>query len=423
MYEKHILNNGVKVYLSPLPMYRSAAIGFWFKTGSIYESKSENGISHFIEHMMFKGSKKYDAKMIAEYFDSIGGDLNAFTSKECTCYHSKVLDTNLIETIEIMCDMISHPKLDDEDIDKEKGVVLDEILMAEDTPDDVSYDLLATNTYKSSTLGQPILGSKETVSSFTASDLSEYLKQHYTSGNMVISLSGNFDSLKVIEALNQHLDLPEGSHVDVPEQIFTRSIDYVNRDIEQVHLEVAYEAYPYNSDNLFSFAALNTILGASVSSRLFQTIREDHGLTYGINSYITQYETSGMLNIYASMHKENLLKVVTLLSEELNKVRQLDISEDEVKRAKQQLRGNYILDLEGPDSFMNLIGKGKLFSKPIYEIQEIEDRVNKITLDSINNCVREILNRKPTLTLVGKIDKTILNECYEILGGEYENNC
>lgn len=412
MYETHKLSNGIQVIMKELPVYRSASIGIWVKTGSINETNQNSGISHFIEHMIFKGTKNHSAKSIAEFFDGIGGDLNAFTSKECTCFHAKVLDEHLEQAILIMGDMLSHPMMDSEDIRKEKGVVLDEIYMAEDTPDDVSYDLIAKTVYGDGPLGKAILGTKESVQSFNQAMISDYLKTYYTTENVVVSIAGSYNAETTLKALEAALKLP--CRVDSPERTcntFSASTAYIYRDIEQVHLEIAFEGVPYCSNKMFDLAALNAIVGSSVSSRLFQNIRENHGLTYTINSYVSQYEAEGLFNIYASMNKENLLQVVALIQKELDDIKKNGVDEVELARVKEQLKGNYILDLEGSESYMTLLGKGKLFSKPIYSTDEIENRINGITLDSVNHMAKFLFNKLPAFTLVGRVDEKDVQAC------------
>lgn len=416
MYTEHKLSNGIRVFFSELPVYRSASIGVWIKTGSVHENEKNNGISHLIEHMLFKGTATRSAKDIAEFFDTLGGDLNAFTSKECTCYHAKVLDKHLSSAIEVIGDMITNPLLDEEDIKKEKGVVVDEILMADDTPDDVSYDLIAKVIFGSGSLAQPILGTQESVESITLDMIKDYMTDYYTVENTVVSIAGSFDEKEILDQLNKCLMIPDRK---TPEQhhqnAFQRNSDFIYRDIEQVHLEVAYEGISYCSKRIFDLAALNAIIGASVSSRLFQTIRETHGLTYSINSYLTQYETTGLFNLYASMHKDNLIKVMLLIKQELTDVVENGFAEEEISKVKEQLKGNYILDLEGSDSYMNIVGKGKLFKKPIYTIDEVETRINNITLEGVQSLANEILSKKPSLTLVGRVNKELLDQCNDIL--------
>jgi predicted Zn-dependent peptidase len=412
MYRTYELECGAKVYLVPLPIHRSASIGFWIKTGSMNEYESINGISHFIEHMLFKGTEKRNAKAIAEFFDAIGGDLNAFTSKECTCYHAKVLDHHLIKSIEVMGDMVTNPKFSEEDIEKEKNVVIDEIAMAEDTPDDVSYDLIAQVAFGNSPLGQPILGLEKQILSFDKKTLKAFMEKFYTGDQMVISIAGSFNDEAVIKALNKSIHIPKSSTKSVEfDYKFMSNSDFIYKDIEQVHLEIAYPGLPYGDDLTFPMAALNAVLGGSVSSRLFQNIRENFGLTYSINSYLSQYQTVGTFNVYASMHRDNLNKVVDLINEEINKIIKFGISSEELTRVKEQLKGNYILDLEGSESYMSLVGKNKLFSKRVYSIDEIEEKINGISIPAIKKVIDQCLDQMPSISLVGRVDQEVLNYC------------
>lgn len=424
MYRTHTLNNGIKVILAKLNNYRSASMGVWIKTGSIDENEKNNGISHFIEHMLFKGTPNRSARDIAEAFDSIGGDLNAFTSKECTCFHAKVLDHHIEIAIEILADMLKNPLMDDLDIKREQSVVLDEIMMAEDTPDDVSYDLISKVTYHEGSLSRPILGTSETLKSFNKKSLLDHMAEYYTTDNMVISIAGSFDEIDILKKLNHYFNMKESVHLPkVVNNYFHSQADFINRDIEQVHLEIGYEGINFSSDEIYSLAALNNILGASVSSRLFQNIREAHGLTYSINSYITQYENNGLFSIYASMNTSNLLTVVSLIKKELDQLLNEGITDKELSRVKEQLKGNYILDLEGTDSYMNIIGKGRLFDRTIRMPNEVEARINEINMKDVIDLMTKILTSKPSIALVGRVDQELLNQCVTIIGGQHETGC
>lgn len=424
MYTTHKLKNGIPVVMSHLPQYRSVSIGVWIKTGSIDETQASNGISHFIEHMLFKGTTSYSARDIAEIFDSVGGDLNAFTSKECTCFHGRVLDNHLAIPIKIIADMIQNPLLDEKDIEKEKGVVLDEILMADDTPDDVSYDLIAKTIYNNGSLSRPILGTEDNLKYFSYETITDHLNQFYTTDNMVISLAGSFDEEEALLLLNEHFNMTGCTHNSVDSiNDFHVGGDFIYRDIEQIHLEIGFKGLPYSKEEIFDLAALNNILGASVSSRLFQNIREAEGLTYTINSYLTQYEKTGLLSIYASMQSDNLKTVVQLIQRELETLINNGITDKELIRVKEQLKGNYILDLESTDSYMNLIGKGTLFKIPIRTPEEVEKAIDGISKESVNSLIMSILNTKPSVALVGRVDKNHLLQCINILGGEYEATC
>lgn len=417
MYNTYELNCGVKLFLTPLPIHRSASIGFWVKTGSIHEPKVLNGISHFIEHMLFKGTSTRTARDIAEFFDSRGADLNAFTSKECTCYHAKVLDHHLVDAIEVISDMICNSLFTDEEIEKEKNVIIDEITMADDTSDDVSYDLIAKASFGKCTLGQPILGFEESVQSFTSSDIRTYMDHYYTSDKIVISIAGSFNESAVIKALNKFLTLKVGVKKEtINIQEFYSQGAFISKDIEQVHLEVAYPGLALGDEKVFPMAALNVILGGSVSSRLFQNIREKYGLTYSINSYLNQYENIGTLNLYANMQKSNLKRVVDLLAEEIKVMLLKGVTDEELKRAKEQLKGNYILDLEGSESYMGLIGKNTLFNKKIYTVEAIELKINAIDMKDLNDIIQETLKEKPAVSIVGKVNQKDLDYCIKKLG-------
>lgn len=423
MYTKHILKNGTRVIMSKLPGYRSVALGVWVKVGSIDETPENNGLAHFIEHMLFKGTKNYSAKDIAESFDSIGGDLNAFTSKECTCFHAKVLDQHIEVPIRIIGEMLQSPILSEEDIEKEKTVVYDEIMMADDTPDDVSYDLLAKALFQDGSLSRPILGSLETVKSFDKAMIQLHMNQYYTSDNTVIAIAGSFNEAEIISLLEAHFNHENEISLkhEQPNKVH-HDFNYIHKDIEQVHLEIGFQGISYGDERVYELAALNNILGASVSSRLFQNIREKYGLTYSINSYVSQYETTGIFAIYASMHLENLNHVATLIRAELSSLIQHGITAEELTRVKEQLKGNYILDLEGTESYMNLLGKSELFCKKIKSPEAVEASINQISLESVNELIGSLLNEMPAISLVGRVNEKHLKTCIDILGGFDEAN-
>jgi len=420
MYTTHTLKNGIKVILTPLSQYRSVSIGLWVKTGSIDENSSTSGLSHFIEHMLFKGTKEYSARDIAELFDSVGGDLNAFTSKECTCFHSKVLDQHIDIPIKILADMIQNPLLDELDIQKEKTVVLDEIMMAEDTPDDVSYDLIAKTIYKSGSLSRPILGNKDTLEKFDKAMIVSHMEKFYTTDNMIISIAGSYEHDQVIALLEETFNSVSSKHIPNPHSHkFYSETDFIERDIEQVHLEIAYEGMPYASTDVFTLAVLNNILGASVSSRLFQNIREAEGLTYTINSYVTQYEASGLFSVYASMQVANLERVCFLVKKEISSLYIDGVTSEELTRSKEQLKGNYILDLEGTESYMNLTGKGCLINTKIRTPEDVENEINDVTKEKVNALINKLFTNSPAIALVGRVDESILSNCTDIIGGKH----
>lgn len=418
MYTEHNLKNGMKVIMSKLDVYRSVSIGFWVKTGSINEEKETNGISHFIEHMLFKGTENRSAKDIAESFDAIGGDLNAFTSKECTCFHARVLDDNLKMAIEIISDMIINSNLLEEEIDKERNVIIDEINLSDDSPDDLSYDLISKVIFDESPLSLPILGTVKSVNNINKEVIINYMNKFYTPDNIIISVAGSIDKEKTLSLLEDYI-----GHYNILNSVktlknnkFNSSKGFIYKDIEQIHLELSYKGLSYSDEDLFSLAALNNILGASVSSRLFQTIREEHGLTYSINSYVTQYENIGLFSIYASMYNSNLFKVIKLIKSELDNIVKSGVTEEEVVKVKKQLKGNYILDLEGSENYMNLLGKSYLFKETINTVDEVEKKIESITRKSVLNLIERILNTSDfSIGLVGKVDDNILDKCIEIL--------
>lgn len=381
MYQRHELSNGIRVVTYPMSEMRSLSLGLWINAGSAYETHACSGVSHFVEHMLFKGTETRSAKDLADIVDGIGGQINAFTSKECTSYYIKVLDTHLDIAVELLGDMLLRSVHDPIEIEKEKNVILDEIASYEDSPEDVVYDLLAEVIYEKHPLGFPILGSEKSVRTLTRETIQNLLDERYTAENIVISVAGSFKEPELLKHLEAQFGSVRKSAVpviDPPVPAFTSSWAVKEKDIEQVHLCVGFNGVKYSDDDLYPLMVLNNILGGGTSSRLFQSIREDKGLAYSVYSHPSLYKDNGLMTIYASFVPENLEPVITSLCQELKNMRRHEISEEEVSRAKEQLKGNYILGLESTGSFMSMMGKGELMAGLIETIDEVIEKVDRV---------------------------------------------
>lgn len=408
MTKKYVLSNGVRIMFEPMEHMRSTSIGFWIQAGSINESKNLNGISHFIEHMVFKGTEKRSAKDIASEIDDLGGELNAFTSKECTCIYAKVLSEDACVAAEIIADMLMHSTFDSAEIEKEKMIVLDEINLYDDTPEEMVYDNLSYTIFKEHPLQMPILGTKKTVSGFNREKVIKYFNKHYTPNHMVVAVAGSFDEVLLMKTLEETIGrmpaVKAKNHL-VPEIPFKEGFVEKNKDFEQVHLMLAFRGFGYDSEALFPFLLLNNVVGGISSSRLFQKIREDYGLSYTIDSHPSFYYDSGFFTIYASMLLENVEKVVELMIEELNALKRGEISEDELKKFRNQLKGSFVLGMEGPTNMMNWIGKSELLSGKIRTIEEVQSGIAGITREAMIDQANYIFNKKHmALSIVGKLD-------------------
>ncbi len=422
MYYKFVLNNGIRVVTEKIPHMKSVSIGIWVETGSRYENIINNGTSHFIEHMLFKGTENRTAKQIAESIDNIGGQLNAFTSKECTCFYAKVLDNHLPIAIDVLSDMLLNSKFDENEIKKEKSVVIEEINMYDDSPEDIVHDLLSKTIFDGSSLSFPILGNANTIQDLNRDGIMEFYKKYYTPENTVISIAGNFEikeTKKLLEEFFGHWSIKgENPTLDALPKI-TQRLCSKNKDTEQLHLCLGLEGVSQGSDELYSLLVLNNVFGGSMSSRLFQRIREDRGLAYSIFSYPSSYKKTGIFTIYAGLNPNQLLNVIDLILHDINKIKGDYLSETEINRSKEQLKGNYMLGLESTSSRMTSLGKSELLLGEIYSPKEILDKIDRVTLGDIKNVTDKVFDyNKLNIAYVGKlknkdeVDQKIKEVCF-----------
>ncbi|WP_352417833.1 pitrilysin family protein [Proteiniborus sp.] len=408
MYNKVTLDNGLRIVTEHIPYVKSVSIGIWVEAGSRKESEKNNGVSHFIEHMLFKGTMNRSAKEIAEAIDNIGGQINAFTSKECTCYYVKVLDNHIDIAIDVLSDMLFNSLFDKEDIIKEKSVICEEIKMYEDSPEDLVHDLLSQTIFDGNSLSYPILGSEETLNKITRDDLIDYYEAFYTPSNTVISIAGNFDFRDTIDMIKKYFGkwtpkLDIITKYDKP--TIHHDISKKRKDIEQLHFCLGTEGSPQGQDDLYALLILNNILGGSMSSRLFQDIREDRGLVYSIYSYPSSYKDIGIFTIYAALNPNYFVEVIDIIMENINNIKQHYLSDEEIYKSKEQLKGNYLLGLESTSSRMTSIGKSELLLGKIVSPQEIVSKIDSVRLKDIVNVVDRIFdNNKFNIAYVGKFN-------------------
>lgn len=419
MYIHDRLANGIRVVSKEMPEMRSVSVGIWINTGSAYETQEENGISHLIEHMLFKGTKTKSAKDLADIIDGIGGQINAFTGKECTCYYVKVLDSHLEIGIDILSDMIINSKFDIEELEKEKKIIYDEIALYEDSPEDVAYEELAEIIFKNEGLGQPILGTEETLERLNSDTIVKYLKNHYIPKNMVISIAGSFDHSNMLTYLEESFSKISKGNIEESQNykaVFNNGYSFKYKDIEQYHLCLGYKGVCYNNSDIYPLLVLNNLLGGGTSSRLFQNIREDQGLAYSIFSHPTQYKDLGLMTIYAGFVPKNLNKVIDSIKLEIANLKNNDIEESELSRAKEQLKGNYILGLESTGSIMSMLGKSLLLTNEIETLDEVIDSINSVKMEDINRMINLVFESNNfAVTLVGKVDKEVVEKVYKEL--------
>lgn len=396
--------NGVRIVSEQIDHVRSLSVGIWVNAGSRFELPEENGITHFIEHMLFKGTKTRSARQIAEEFDRIGGEINAFTSKEHTCYYAKVLDHHGKMAIDILADMFFHSAFDAEEIERERGVVLEEIYMSEDAPDDDVHEVLWSIMYPDDALGRPILGTEKTLKTFTAHMLRHYMAKHYTPQNIVVSVAGNIEQglLEQIEQLFGHF---EASEVAVQHELtypkFHAGEIRKTRDTEQAHVAISFPAINLKHEHAYSFIALNNIIGGNMSSRLFQEVREERGLAYTVFSYQSCYEDVGAFTIYASASKQQLDALLKQIDQTLLDVYAGGVTEEELHDAKEHLKGSFVLGLEGTEAFMNRNGTNELIHGHHRSVDEVLARVDTISMDSIDELIELILTKEPAIAIIG----------------------
>ena len=397
MYKTHTLSNGLTIIGEEIPYLKSITLGVWVNAGSRIENEELGGISHFIEHMLFKGTKNRTSKEIASTIDNLGGQINAFTSKECTCYYVKLLDEHIDIGIDILSDMFLNPLFDEKDIDKERQVIIEELKMYEDSPEDLVYDLLMEGIYKTDALGMNIIGTEESLYNMNRNTIKDYFNKYYVASNSVISISGNFkfeEMIKLIES--KFKDLPMGNvDIEITEPEFHPCFIARNKDTEQVNLAISLKAIPLEyREDAYALSIINNIFGGSISSRLFQNIRENKGLVYSIYSAPSLYRKSGELGIYASMSNENLKKVYNLVLEEIDNLRQNHLTDKEIKESKEQLKGSYILGLESTSSRMMSIGKAMVLTKKVKNPNDIIESINNIDKARIDLIIDKVFNRE-----------------------------
>jgi predicted Zn-dependent peptidase len=402
------LPNGMRTVGERIPHFRSAALGVWVGTGSIHEGEGEYGLSHLIEHMVFKGTKKRSARELAAVMDAVGGHLNAYTTKESTCFYVRVVDEHIPLAVDVLSDLVSNPLFLKEALDLEKQVVLEEIAMVEDTPEDLVGELLNGAFYGSHNLAKPILGSAEGIKSYQRENVEAYFKKHYTPSNFVFANAGNYDEQKLDELLKEHFasdGIPRHPYGTAPfEHSGVKKALVKKKDIEQLHISVAFRGYPRQDDRLFPMLLLNNILGGGMSSRLFQRIREERGLVYSVYTYPSSFVDSGMFALYAGLNPANVDEVMKIVYEELDSMRQGKITEEEFTRAREQLKGGYVLGLDGISSRMADMGKSLLLSNAIRTEEDVLNKINAVKPEDLTQVAQYIFDtRYSAASAVGKL--------------------
>ena len=416
MLQKIILKNGVRIVAEHIPHVRSASIGLWFGVGVRNEKPIENGASHFIEHLLFKGTQTRTAAQLAFDMDKIGGQMNAFTTRECTCFYARVLDSHIQTTVDLLTDMLFCSNFHQADIDSERGIIFEEIDMYEDTPEELVSEQLMGVVFPHHALGQPILGTKKTLKKLNRSKILRYMKEHYTPNRLVIAISGQFSDadLSYIESAFSHM--PTGATITDEQAVYVPGFTLREKTIEQNHLCLFLPGLSIQSPNRYAGQLLANILGGGVSSRLFQSVRETHGLCYNIYSFGESYFDTGLLGIYAALGKDTELDALAFIVTILKNLYENGVTAEELDCAREQVKSSVLLGLESTATRMNHLGKNELFKGEIPTPQEMISRYDAVTTADILDTARQMLAfEKLSFSAVGQVKSE--GQYRDLIGG------
>jgi len=405
MINKTVLNNGIRIITEKIPHSYSVTIGIWVTNGSRHERRESNGVAHFIEHLLFKGTKRRSALDISREIDSVGGILNAFTSREFVCYYAKVLDAFLPKAVDILSDIFLDSQFNQEEIEKERKVILQEINMQEDSPDDYIHDLFSQNLWRGHPLGMPIIGNEESVGGLTRDYVIGFMNETYRAGDIIIAAAGNVDHQELLRLFSDMCArIPEGS-VKKSKRVpsYKKTMKVVEKDLEQVHLCLGVKSLPQDHEHRYAAHLMNTILGGGMSSRLFQEVREKKGLAYSIYSYMSAYSDTGSLAVYAGTSHERLTEVIDITLREFKRLKNKTVTRIELDSAKEQLKGNMLLSLESSDNRMSKLAKNEIYFGRYQSIHELMEGFNRVTAKSLQSLSQLLFDdRYFTLVLMGK---------------------
>ena len=406
MYVKRVLPNGVRLISEKLDGVRTVSVGIWVGNGSRYEPAALGGISHFIEHMIFKGTEKRSAQNIAIAIDALGGQANAFTDKECTCYYMKVLDKRLQTGISILADMFLHSRFAQEDIELERGVVLEEIDMYEDSPEDVAIDKLFEKCYEGSALGRPILGTAETLQTINSEAMHDYMRRYYRPADTVIAVSGHFTEEDLDYIADLFSQMEGNGRNQITPAVYQPSLMLREKDIEQNHLCLSFPGVSLLSGDRFAMNLLSSILGGGMSSRLFQSVREKNGLCYSIYSFTTPHLDTGLLSIYTGLGAETERKALELIVRELHEFCETGPAPDELSRCREQVKTTLLMGLESTGTRMMTVGRSELLRGEVSAVEQVLAAYDKVTMEDILSLARRVFDfSQVSLAVVGQPDR------------------
>ncbi|WP_167152879.1 pitrilysin family protein [Streptomyces sp. MBT27] len=407
------LPGGLRVVTETLPSVRSATFGIWVQVGSRDETPTLNGATHYLEHLLFKGTKKRSALDISSALDAVGGEMNAFTAKEYTCYYARVLDTDLPLAIDVVCDMLTDSLILAEDIDAERGVILEEIAMTEDDPGDCVHDLFAHTMLGDTPLGRPVLGTVDTINALTQAQISRFYKKHYDPRHLVVAAAGNVDHATVVRQVRRAFEkagaLTHTDAVPLAPRGGSRTLkaagrmELLNRRTEQAHVVLGMPGLARTDERRWALGVLNTALGGGMSSRLFQEVREKRGLAYSVYSYTSGFADCGLFGVYAGCRPNQVHDVLKICRDELDRVASDGLSDDEIGRAVGQLSGSTVLGLEDTGALMNRIGKSELCWGEQMSVDDMLARIAQVTPDDVRDVARDVLGRRPSLSVIGPL--------------------
>ena len=412
-YLKLTLNNGVEIIAERFDTVQSVSIGMFLKSGVLYETPEMMGVSHFIEHMMFKGTKKRSPRMIASEFDRIGGYLNAFTAKDYCCYYARVVKDKLDVAVDVLSDMVINSQFDPEELERERRVILEEIKMYEDSPDEIIHELLGQNLWKHSRLGNPILGTAETVAGMKRDQIYDVFNRQYVTGNLLVCVAGNFDWDELQKLQEKKLKTLRSGEFKPRESAVKPSVasTIYQKDIEQVHLTLGTEGVSFSDSRRFAITILNAAFGGGMSSRLFQEIREKRGLAYTVYSYHTSYKKTGLFGVYAGTSMEHLQKVLELFHNEVEKIAAKGLTKKELEDTREQLKGNLLIALESTTNRMNRLSTGFLYNVEPQLPENTLAPYLRVTLEDVREVARAMLDeKKMAITMIapsGEAAKTL----------------
>ena len=402
------LSNGVRIISETIPHVRSVAVGVWMGTGSRQETAEQNGVSHFIEHMLFKGTTSRSAEQIARSVDSIGGNLDAFTAKEMVSFNAKVVDEHLPLVFDILSDLVLNPLFRSEDIEKEKGVVLEELKMEADNPEYLVHEIFSASFWKDHPLGKPILGTRETVKRFSHQAIEDFYRKVYVPSNIVITAAGNLHHARLLELAGERFEgLPANGSVPVSPKPSTHARLNLRdkRSLEQIHLCLGVPCYPLPHERRYAASVLSTVLGGGMSSRLFQNIREKRGLAYAVFSEVSAFHDTGCISVYAGTSRESVRQVVSLILDEFRLLKQDPVPAEELRRAKDNLRGSLLLGLESTPSRMANLARQYLYFNRFYSLEEMASNIERVTAAEIQEAAQFFFHpRHVALSVVGNLD-------------------